>query len=66
MDRCVVWLPGLGRLGKGMDAEVVSFTCCMARFKAGSGHLLLEDVYWDCFRGAQGLVDRWIALVCFE
>ena len=62
----MVWLPGLGRLGQGVDAEVVFFTCCMIHFKPGCGHLLLEDVYWDCFRGARVLVDRWFALVCCE
>ncbi len=61
----MVGLPGLERLRRGVDAEVGVFTCCMFVLCRGK-HLLLEDVFWDCFRGAQGLVDRWIALVYFE
>ena len=28
----MVWLPGLERLGEGVDDGVVVLTCCMARF----------------------------------
>jgi len=35
VDGCVVWLPGLERLGGGVDVEVVTFTCCMVRFMPG-------------------------------
>ena len=39
---------------------VVWFDLCRGK------HLSLEDVFWACFRGAQGSVDHCIALVCFE
>ena len=42
----MVWLSGLERLRKGVDAEVVVFTYCMVRFMPGEalavGGCLLE------------------------
>ena len=35
VDGCVVWLSGLERLGRDVNAEVAVLTCCMARFKPG-------------------------------
>ena len=36
----MVWLPGLERLGRGVDAEIVVFTCRMARFKPGKAFVV--------------------------
>jgi hypothetical protein len=36
----VVWLPGLGRLGRGVDAEAAVFTGCMAHLKPGEAFVV--------------------------
>ena len=50
--RGMVWVMGLSFL------LAVWFVLCRGK------QLLLGDVFWDCFPGAQGLVDLWIAMVC--
>ena len=53
VDGCVVWLPGLERLGRGVNAEAVVFTCCMARFKPGEA-LVVGGCLLGLFSGCSG------------
>ena len=38
----MVWLPGLERLGEGVDEGVVVFICCMVRFMPREAFIVRE------------------------
>ena len=53
MVGCLVWLPGLERLGDGVGDGVVVFTCCMVRFMPGEA-IVVGGCLLGLFSGRAG------------